>query len=151
MKIASPVLLPIVLLLVTGCSNKEPPFYEDHLQSGSPLQDIRYGFRSDQLLFVVFQTSATLESHTEFKTGPIKAPENGDRIVSQLDHWIELPDGTRQDLPGSRMMFEYNFGAFTNRPIDVTLDEFRAFLVSRPEIYSIERLEAFVAGQRKRT
>jgi hypothetical protein len=47
-------------------------------------------------------------------------------------------------------MFEYDLGgAFTSRPIDVTLDEFREWIASRPQIYSIEKLEEFAAGQRK--
>lgn len=150
MKIPLPVLLSIVLLPFTGCRVQEPPFYESHLQFGNPLQDIRYGYHGDQLLFVVFQTSATLQSHTEIKTVRLTASREGAAAKPQLDHWIELPDGTRTDLPGSRMMFEYNLGAFTNRPVDVTLEEFRGFLASRPQKHAIAQLEEFVAQQRKR-
>ena len=34
--------------------------------------------------------------------------------------------------------------AFTNRPIDVTLNQFSAFLASMPKKYSIEKLEEYV-------
>lgn len=129
----------------------QPLFSETHFQSGTlPLQDVRYGYHGDQLLFVIFQTSVNDESRTEVKIAPITAPKNAGVVIPQYDHWIELPDGTRQELPGSRTMFEYDLGgAFTSRSIDVTLDEFRQWTASRPEIYSIEKLEQFVAQQRK--
>jgi hypothetical protein len=131
----------------------KPPFQEGHLQSGYlPVQDVRYGYHGDQLLFVVFQTSVNGESHTQFKIAPAPDPMTtpGHVIITHYDHWIELPDGTRKDLPSSRTMFEYVGGPFfKSRQIDVTLDEFRGWLASRPQIYSIEKLEEFVADQRQ--
>lgn len=128
----------------------ESSFAEDHFQSGSlPLQDVRYGYHGDKLLFVVFQTSVNGESHTEFKITPISDATVSNVVITHYDHWIGLPDGTRKDLPGSRTMFEYDLGgAFTSRVIDMTLDEFREWIASRPEIFSIEKLEQFVAQQR---
>jgi hypothetical protein len=139
-------LVPVVSALF-----HKPSFAEDHFQSATlPLQDVRYGYHGDQLLFVVFQTSVNGESHTEFKIAPIPDPMKTSVIMTQYDHWIELPDGTRKDLPNSRAMFEYDLGGvFSNRPVDVTLDEFRQWTASRPEIYSIEKLERFVVQQRK--
>jgi hypothetical protein len=134
-----------------GAMFYKPPFSETHFQSATlPLQDVRYGYHGDQLLFVIFQTSVNGESHTEFKITPITAPKNGDVVIPQYDHWIQLPDGTQKDLPGSRTIFEYDLGgAFTSRPVDVTLDEFREWLASRPATYSIEKLEEFVAQEQK--
>jgi len=141
-----PVICPVIY---------KPPFYEQKLQSGSlPLQDVRWGCHGDQLLFVVFQTSVNGESHTEFKITPIPEPTTtpGHVITPHYDHWIELPDGTRKDLPSSRTMFEYELGgALTSRPIDVSLNEFREWIASRPKIYSIEKLEEFVVQQRTHT
>jgi hypothetical protein len=127
-----------------------PQFYESNLQSETlPLQDVRYGYHNDQLLFVVFQTSYTGQSHTEFKTTPIPDLIKTSSIVPHYDHWIDLPDGTRKNLPNSRTMFEYDLGGdFASRPIDVTLDKFREWIASSPKVYSIEKLEEF-ARQRK--
>ena len=154
MKMKPLVLFPFILFFLTGCA-KESAFYEPEFQSNDPhtpgaVEDVRYGYHGDQLLFVVFQTSLMGESHTEFKIAPIPDPTKTPVITQHYDHWIQLPDGTRKDLPGSRMLFEYDLGgAFTNRPIDVTLDEFREWQASRPETYSIENLEQFVAQHRK--
>ena len=147
------VFLPVILLL-TSCG-RQAAFYEPELQANDPrttgaIQDVRWGYHGDQLLFVIFQTSINGESHTEGKITPLPAQKNADDVIPHYDHWIELPNGTRKDLPGSRAMFEYDLGgAFTSRPIDVTLDEFREWIASRPQIYSIEKLEEFAAGQRK--
>ena len=147
------VFLPIILLLT--CCSRHLAFYEPELQANDPrttgaVQDVRWGYNGDQLLFVIFQTSINGESHTEGKITPIPAPKNADVYVPHYDHWIELPDGTRKDLPGSLTMFQYDLdGAFTSRPIDVTLDEFRGWIASRPQIYSIEKLEDFAARQQK--
>jgi hypothetical protein len=139
------------LVPILGTMFYKSPFAETHFQSGTlPLQDVRYGYHGDQLLFVIFQTSVNGQSHTEFKIAPISDSMKAGTIVSHYDHWIELPDGTRKDLPISRAMFEYDLGGtFSSRPVDVTLDEFRQWTASRPEIYSIEKLEQFVAQQRK--
>ncbi|HKW28920.1 MAG TPA: hypothetical protein VJT54_06270 [Verrucomicrobiae bacterium] len=131
-----------------------PTFYESALQSGTfpvqDVQDVRWGYHGNRLLFVVFQTSVNGKSHTEFEIAPTPDPMKTGVIIPHYDHWIELPDGTRKELPGSRTMFEYDLGgAFTSRSIDVTLDEFRQWTASRPEIYSVEKLEQFVARQRK--
>jgi hypothetical protein len=138
---------------IAGATFYKPAFYEGELQSGYlPLQDVRYGYHGDQLLFVAFQTSVNGESHTEFKIAPPPDPMTtpGHVIIPHYDHWISLPDGTRKGLPNSRTMFQYDLGgAFASRPVDVTLDEFRAWIASRPQVYSIEALEVFVAVQRK--
>lgn len=128
----------------------KPHFSETHFQSGTfPSQDVRYGYHGDQLLFVVFQTSVNSEAHTEFKNAPISDTMKPGDVISQYDHWIQLPDGTRKDLPSSRTMFEYDLsGTLTSRPIDVTLDELREWIASRPKIYSIGKLEEFVAHWR---
>ena len=140
---------------MTGCG-RQAAFYESELQANDPhtsgvaAQDVRWGYHGDRLLFVIFQTSVNGESHTETKVTPIPAMKNADVSVPRYDHWISLPDGTRKDLPNSRMMFEYDLGgAFTSRPIDVTSDEFRAWIAPRPHTYSIEKLEEFVAALRK--
>jgi hypothetical protein len=154
MKTKPLALLPVILLVLTGCA-KESAFYESDLQSNDSrtrgaVEDVRWGYHGDQLLFVIFQTSIMGESHTEVKIAPITAPKNADVVIPHYDHWIALPDGTRKDLPSSRTMFEYDLGgAFTNRPIDLTLDEFREWVASHPEIYSIDKLEEYVAQQRK--
>jgi hypothetical protein len=129
-------------------------WYEQESQSTSlPLQDVRWGFRGDRLLFAVFQTGvmSVSESHTEAKAPIIDPnPKNPNVMTPHYDHWIQLPDGTQKDLPGSRTMFEYDLGgAFISRPVDVTLDEFREWLASRPATYSIEKLEEFVAQEQK--
>lgn len=135
---------------ILGTMFYKPLFSETHFQSGTlPLQDVRYGYHGDQLLFVVFQTSVNRESHTEVNIGPVPEPMKAGVVTSHYDHWIELPDGTRKDLPSSRTMFEYDLGgAFTSRPIDVTLDELREWIASCPKIHSIEKLEEFVAHRR---
>ena len=144
----------VILFFLTGCA-KESAFNEPEFQSNDPrtrgaVVDVRYGYHGDRLLFVVFQTTVMGESHTEFKIAPVPDPMKTPVITQHYDHWIQLPDGTRKDLPGSRMMFEYDLGgAFTNRAIDVTLDEFREWQASSPETYSIENLEEYVAHQRK--
>lgn len=122
-----------------------PQFYESDLRSATlPRQDVRYGYHGGQLLFVVFQTSYTGQSHTEFKTAQIFDPIKTGSIEPHYDHWIELPDGTRKNLPNSRTIFEYDLGGnFISRPIDVTLDKFREWIASSPKVYSIEKLEEF--------
>ena len=78
-------------------------WHEQESQTASlPLQDVRWGIRGDRLLFVVIQTGvmSMSESHTEVKA-PIIDPKNQNVIIPHYDHWIQLPDGTRKDLPGS--------------------------------------------------
>lgn len=156
MKTKRLVFLPVILLLAS--CGRHAAFYEPELQANDPrtsgvaVQDVRWGCHGDQLVFVIFQTSVNGESHTDNKITPIPALKNADVYIPHYDHWIELPDGTRKELPSSRTMFQYDLGgAFTSRQIDVTLDEFREWIASRPRIYSIEKLEDFAAQHRKQT
>jgi len=114
--------------------------YEASLRAekGGIKYNVRYGYRDGRLFWIIFESTVS-----EFRYPADIRPIPGGFIQYPTPS-IALPDGTTRDLANSRMMFQFSGQAFTNRPIDVTLNQFSAFLASMPKKYSIEKLEEYV-------
>lgn len=136
--------IAVALLALVGCA-EHPTYYEKALRAERDglVQAVRYGYHDDTLLFIVFESSYTRLRHIGFQD----IPRGGSEM--HLDRWIVLPDKTKQDLPTSKMMFEYRVGEFSNRPVDVTLAEFKSFLATHPGNYSIHQLEEYIGRGQK--
>ena len=142
------------LQLVTGCGRKtevhKKANYNEMFMTGSGsygiVTSIRYGYSEDKLLFVVFESSyAPAPLHTDGR----KVQRDADSWYIIKDRWINLPDGTKKYLPDSGAMFEYDCGAFTNQPINLTLPEFQGYLSVRPKShYSIKTVEEYLTTSR---
>ena len=110
---------------------------------------VRFGHRDGKIAFIVFQTEhGTPSQENVLKHVTLKShPTLGD----VCEGWIEMPDGTKQDLPSSKMVFEYTDGVFHASPIEMTRDDFSRYLDSiqrgpvgvDPKGLTVEALKGF--------
>src|ERR1035437_5935026 len=118
-------------LPVLALAGEQPTSFESECWGDTPNQtycQAAYGHREGKIVFVFFQTQHGTPSkenrlkHLTIKSHPV--------LANVCEGWIEMPDGTKQDLPSSMMVFEYTDGVFHASPIDMTLDDFFHYLHS---------------------
>ena len=110
---------------------EQPTRFESETWGDTPNQtycQAAYGDRNGKIAFVFFQTEhGTPSKENRLKHLTLKSyPKLGD----VCEGWIEMPNGTRRDLPSSKMVFECTDGVFHAAPIDLTLDDFSRYLDS---------------------
>jgi hypothetical protein len=88
---------------------------------------IVYGHRTNTIVFVIFQTNhGTNYEYLQHIHLTLHTPEN----PLACEGWIDMPDGTKQDLPSSNMVFEYTDGVFHSAPIDMSCADFSRYVDS---------------------
>ena len=123
-------LLGLPLLALAG----EPPtFCESFGSSDNDSQTYSWvldGYRDDRIAFVIFQTTHGTNDdyskhiHLTIRNLKISAASN----ANVCDGWIDMPDGTKRDLPSSKMVFEFTDGVFHSAPIEMSLDDFSRYI-----------------------
>ena len=90
---------------------------------------ILYGYRNDRIVFVIFQnTHGTNDDYSKHIHLTINSHEG---IGNVCEGWIDMPDGTKQDLPTSNMVFEYTDGVFHSAPIGMSHNDLMSYIDSR--------------------
>ncbi len=89
------------------------------------------GQRDDRVAFVVFQnthgTNTDYSQHIHLTLHSTNTPAGTANVG---EGWIDMPDGTKRDLPTSKMVFEYTDGVFHSAPIDMSYDDLTSFIQS---------------------
>ncbi len=116
-------------------ADEQPTFWESFGGSDDYKSSwIIYGHRTNKIAFVIFQTNhGTNTEYLQHIHLTLHTPEN----PLACEGWIDMPDGTKRDLPSSKMVFEYTDGVFHSAPIDISYDDFLRFLDSaHPDAWS---------------
>jgi hypothetical protein len=93
---------------------------------------ILYGHRTNHIAFVIFQTNHGMNTndYSQHIHLTLHTPKN----PLACEGWIDMPDGTKQDLPSSSMVYECTDGVFHAAPIDLSEADFSRYLDSvRPK------------------
>ena len=89
------------------------------------------GQRDDQVAFVVFQnthgTNTDYSQHIHLTLHSTNTPAG---FANVGEGWIDMPDGTKRDLPTSKMVFEYTDGVFHTAPIEMSYDNLTSYIES---------------------
>jgi hypothetical protein len=131
-RIICQLLLLVLPLLVFA---DEPPTFWESFGGTDPQPFtstwIVYGHRTNKIAFVIFQTNhATNTEYLQHIHLTLHTPKN----PLACEGWIDMPDGTKQDLPSSSMVFEYTDGVFHAAPIDLSEADFSRYIDSvRPK------------------
>jgi hypothetical protein len=152
MKACIPIFVFLTLAIATGCirqvslpirgSDGGEVRDEGYTMAydGSNSGYVDYGFTDDHLHFVVFESAyRRLVPHAKI-TWTSRA--KGERFCSG---YIDLPDGSKPDLPTSNRIFELTFGKFASMPINFTRTQLKAYLDTDPMPPTIEALERFIS------
>jgi hypothetical protein len=131
--------LPLLAL-----ADEQPTFCES-FGGGDEHQSnwIIYGHRTNRIAFVIFQTmhetnDAGYSQHIHLTQHPY---ESSAGVGNVCEGWIDMPDGTKRDLPTSGMVFEYTDGVFHSAPIDISETDFSHYLETvRPDPWTYRRL-----------
>jgi hypothetical protein len=101
---------------------------------------ILYGHRTNKIAFVIFQTNHGENTNDYSQHIHLTLNTPGNPLA--CEGWIDMPDGTKQDLPSSSMVFECTDGVFHSAPIDLSEADFSRYIDSvRPKsIGSYQRL-----------
>jgi hypothetical protein len=113
-------------------ADEQPTFWESFGGSDENASTwIVYGHRTNKIAFVIFQTNhGTNTEYLQHIHLTLHTPEN----PLACEGWIDMPDGTKKDLPSSNMVFEYTDGALHTAPIDLSEADFSRYLDSvRPK------------------
>ena len=95
---------------------------------------ILYGQRSGKIAFVIFQTShGTNTDYSKHVHLTLHSTNTVAGSGNVGEGWIDMPDGTKRDLPTSNMVFEYTDGVFHSAPIEMSEDDFLHYIFSRQE------------------
>jgi hypothetical protein len=88
---------------------------------------IVYGCRTNKMAFVIFQTNhGTNYEYIKHIHLTLHTPKNS----LACEGWIDMPDGTKRDLPSSSMVFEYTDGVFHSAPIDISEADLERYIDS---------------------
>jgi hypothetical protein len=125
-------LLALPLLALAG----EPPTFCESFGSGDNDSHtycwVLSGYRSDKVAFVIFQnthgTNTDYSKHIHLTIHNLKISAVSNANV--CDGWIDMPDGTKRDLPTSNMVFEYTDGVFHSAPIEMSQADLSRFIDS---------------------
>ena len=104
---------------------------------------IIYGYRTNKIAFVIFQTMhGTNDAGYSQHIHLTQHTENSSAGVRNVcEGWIDMPDGTKRDLPSSGMVFECTDGVFHSAPIDISYDDFLIYLKkARPDPWTYKGL-----------
>ena len=124
-------MLGLPLLALAG----EPPTWCESFGSGDAESHtycwILYGHRNDKIAFVIFQnthgTNTDYSKHIHLTLDSLKTADGEGNVGKG---WIDMPDGTKRDLPTSNMVFEYTDGVFHSAPIKMTQADLSRFIDS---------------------
>jgi hypothetical protein len=90
---------------------------------------ILYGHRDHRIAFIIFQTThgkkADYSKHIHLT---LNSTNTAAGFANVGEGWIDMPDGTKRDLPSSRMVFEYTDGAFHSAPIEMDEEDFSRYI-----------------------
>jgi len=89
---------------------------------------ILYGHRTNKIAFVIFQTNTGENTNDYSEHIHLKLNTPGNPLA--CEGWIDMPDGTKQDLPTSSMVFECTDGVFHSAPIDLSEADFKHYIDS---------------------
>ena len=110
------------------------PFCESFGSSDNDSQTyswILFGHRDDKIAFVIFQnthgTNVDYSKHIHLTLLSTNTPAG---FANVGKGWIDMPDGTKRDLPSSHMIFEYTDGVFQSVPIKMPYSDFSRYLNS---------------------
>jgi hypothetical protein len=141
--------LPIVVMLsvcsLAGCGVKQPKlnvrFIGARDASDSRLWVISRATAGKQLVFAVFEGGPRVaEGLKSAVTATDNASDDGRTMVT-----ITRPGGATVKLPGGIKLVEIIDGQYKESSERVSLQDFDAFLESRPEAYTIDNLLKFAA------
>ena len=112
-------------------ADEQPTCFESVCWGNPPKQtycQAAFGHRDGRIAFVFFQTRhGTPSKDNRLKHLTIKSHPT---LANICEGWIELPDGTKKDLPSSKIAFEFTDDSFHSAPVDLSLDEFFRYLHS---------------------
>jgi hypothetical protein len=92
---------------------------------------ILYGHRNERVAFVIFQnTHGTNTDYSKHIHLTLHSTNTAAGFANVGEGWIDLPDGTKRDLPTSKMVFEYSDGVFHSAPIEMSCDDLSRFIGS---------------------
>jgi len=89
---------------------------------------IVYGHRTNKIAFVIFQTNHGENTNVYSEHIHLTLHTPGNPLA--CEGWIDMPDGTKQDLPSSSMVFECTDGVFHSAPIDLSEADFKRYIDS---------------------
>jgi hypothetical protein len=114
-------------------ADEQPTFWESFGGSDDNASTwIIYGHRTNKIAFVIFQT--THGTNTDSSQKDIHLTLHTPKNPLACEGWIDMPDGRKQDLPSSNMVFEYTDGVFHSAPIDLSEADFERYIDSvRPK------------------
>lgn len=116
------------------------------VSSKTHMYAIGWGYHKDRLEYVAFSGEKLPSSATGIVNGEISRDIKQDGTMAgsvKRNFWIARPDGTKVSLPSTVQLFEKIDGKYFESNERVTLEEFKAFLDSKPDEYDIPHLVAF--------
>jgi hypothetical protein len=127
--------ISLIVLLLSGCERKNRVRQYNKVWGWPPDYNavVFYGFTDSRVHFAVFES----------KEGSIEPRAKVTMIGDFCEGYLELPDGTKVDLPTSNHIYEFTSGRFTSAPIDFTRAQLNAYLDSHPKPPTIEGLKLF--------
>jgi hypothetical protein len=135
-----------------GLAGNPPTGYVHNVYyDGRTKLDVIFGHRA-KIAFVVFfsddRTSSKVKDRDPLEYLIVK-PDPTEPGTAYCEGWIEMPDGTKRDLPSSNMAFGYTNGVFlVSAPIDMTTEEFSSYLRSVEKnppsaVFTVDGLKSF--------
>ena len=111
----------------------EPPTFCESFGSGDNESHsyswILYGHRDHKIAFIIFQTThgkkADYSKHIHLTLASTNTAAGFGNVG---EGWIDMPDGTKRDLPSSKMVFEYTDSVFRSAPIDISEEDFSRYV-----------------------
>jgi hypothetical protein len=91
---------------------------------------IFYGHRNDKIAFIIFQTTHGTNTDYSQHIHLTMHSLNTAGCPNVCEGWIDMPDGTKRDLPSSKMVFEFTDGVFHPAPIDMLQDDLSRYIDS---------------------
>jgi hypothetical protein len=135
-------LVAVLVISLTFACRIEHKVQYDGLTAALPdstVERVDYGFSGETVYFAVFQTA-----HQQL-TGCVNLTmttlPSGSNICWG---YINLPDGTRQDLPTSSRIYESSTNHFKSAKIFFTTSQLREYLNSGPQPATIDGLNQLV-------
>lgn len=102
---------------------------------------LTYGIRSNTLSYVVIETWQMNEGHDKRVEGAIQIRPDKSNGGKQ---WLRMPGrGKPILLDESKAIYEYNGTRLVVAPLDISVEDLKAWISSYPEKYSIEAVRMF--------
>jgi hypothetical protein len=98
------------------------------------------GILDGRLVFVAISSNSKGDAEGIVTSGVTVSSEGGEFRFAEL----RRPDGTKEQLPSAKFIYQFVDGEWSETPKTITLEEWNRFQESSPSEYSIEELSRFL-------